>query len=111
MGAHGRLPTTMHGVAWRQKEIQYASRMDQHGTLRRYQSCLGCLLHSPECAGIHGLLHGWAEKCWAVACAISITPSPIVILAKKLVSVMPKSGRLDQAPSREMGYVDMLEKA
>ena len=61
-GAHGRLPTTMDGVAWRQKEIQYASRMDQHGTLRKYQKLFGRLLHSPECAGIHGLLHGWAEE-------------------------------------------------
>lgn len=110
-GAHGRLPTTMDGVAWRQKEIQYASRMDQHGTLRKYQKLFGRLLHSPECAGIHGLLHGWAEE----------------VLGRRLRNIDihtityrhtgEESSFSDAEFSagsikrrREMGYVDMLEK-
>lgn len=107
----GRLPTTMDGVAWRQKEIQYASRMDQHGTLRKYQKLFGRLLHSPECAGIHGLLHGWAEE----------------VLGRRLRNIDihtityrhtgEESSFSDAEFSagsikrrREMGYVDMLEK-
>jgi hypothetical protein len=98
-------------VAWRQKEIQYASRMDQHGTLRKYQKLFGRLLHSPECAGIHGLLHGWAEE----------------VLGRRLRNIDihtityrhtgEESSFSDAEFSagsikrrREMGYVDMLEK-
>ena len=110
-GAHGQAPVTMDGVAWRQKEIQYASRMEQHSTLRKYQKLFGRLLHSPECAPVHDLLHGWAEE----------------VLGRRLRNIDihtityrhtgEESSFSDAEFSegsinrrREMGYVDMLAK-